>query len=223
MLNYLKNPLLVYKFQRLCGVEPIDSEISVKEEDINGSKTNTLSCKINQFDGENQNENKPNIDTLNQSLRSNGSISKWLNDHLFQQNGAVEHSGEDYIGNAETKRTNCKITRPAVDILFRFGTELGNEIFFITFLPFWYWNIECYAARRVSIFWAIFMYLGQMTKDHIRLPRPSSPPVFRIDSDIYTEEYGMPSTHTMTGLGIPLAIFLLTSSRYQVNKFDILI
>ncbi len=43
------------------------------------------------------------------------------------------------------------------------------------------WNVDGCAARKVSILWAYFMYIGQATKDILRIPRPSSPPVLQLE------------------------------------------
>uniref|UniRef100_A0A4W3GVZ0 Sphingosine-1-phosphate phosphatase 1 n=1 Tax=Callorhinchus milii TaxID=7868 RepID=A0A4W3GVZ0_CALMI len=98
--------------------------------------------------------------------------------------------------------------------LFSFGTELGNELFYITFFPFWLWNIDPYVGRRLIVIWVWVMYLGQCTKDIIRLPRPSSPPVVKVEV-FYDSEYGMPSTHAMSGTAIPFALFFLTVGRWE--------
>ena len=100
--------------------------------------------------------------------------------------------------------------------LFQFGASLGNEVFYITFFPFWFWNIDGYVGRRLCVFWCIFMYLGQATKDIVRWPRPPAPPVIRIEKR-YELEYGMPSTHAMVGAGLPFAILILTKDRYVVR------
>ncbi|XP_029472451.1 sphingosine-1-phosphate phosphatase 2 isoform X1 [Rhinatrema bivittatum] len=39
--------------------------------------------------------------------------------------------------------------------LFRFAAALGQEIFYITFLPFTFWNIDPYVARRLINVWVI--------------------------------------------------------------------
>jgi len=201
MLNYLNDPELVARFQRLCGVVPGN----------NGSKT---------------------TDEREEESNSKAAVTKgaWhISKHLFEQNGSVPE--EIYYSDERrkkhmkkpTKETDdgpCfKITNPHLDLLFRFATNLGNEVFFITVLPFWYWNIDGYVVRNVCYFWSIFMYIGQVTKDLIRWPRPASPPCFKLDAGVYREEFGMPSTHAMGGVGIPFTMFALTVSRYQVMYF----
>lgn len=39
--------------------------------------------------------------------------------------------------------------------LFRFAAALGQEIFYITFLPSTYWNFDPYVTRRLVAVWAV--------------------------------------------------------------------
>ncbi|XP_068400423.1 sphingosine-1-phosphate phosphatase 1 [Eschrichtius robustus] len=98
--------------------------------------------------------------------------------------------------------------------LFCFGTELGNELFYILFFPFWIWNLDALVGRRLVVIWVLAMYLGQCTKDIIRWPRPASPPVVKLEV-FYNSEYSMPSTHAMSGTAIPISMILLTYGRWQ--------
>ncbi|KAL4656341.1 sphingosine-1-phosphate phosphatase 1-like [Arapaima gigas] len=98
--------------------------------------------------------------------------------------------------------------------LFSFGTELGNELFYITFFPFCIWNVDPFVGRRLILVWVWVMYLGQCTKDVVRWSRPASPPVIKLEV-FYNSEYSMPSTHAMSGTAIPFSLFLLTYGRWQ--------
>lgn len=100
--------------------------------------------------------------------------------------------------------------------LFCFGTELGNELFYILFFPFWIWNLDPLVGRRLVVIWVLVMYLGQCTKDIIRRPRPASPPVVKLEV-FYNSEYSLPSTHAMSGTAIPISMVLLTYGRWQVR------
>ncbi|XP_039413126.1 sphingosine-1-phosphate phosphatase 2 isoform X2 [Corvus cornix cornix] len=44
--------------------------------------------------------------------------------------------------------------------LFKFSAALGEEIFYITFLPFTYWNIDHSVSRRMIIVWSYPFELG---------------------------------------------------------------
>lgn len=132
--------------------------------------------------------------------------------------------------------------------LFLFGTELGDEIFYSAFIPFWFWNIDGAVGRRVVLVWAIVMSIGkviyrtyfatnwtsvrfhhimilslyvagQALKDVIRWPRPACPPAVRLQNK-WSEEYGMPSTHAMIGISIPFSVLIFTMNRY-VYSFPI--
>lgn len=98
--------------------------------------------------------------------------------------------------------------------LFTFGTELGNELFYITFFPFVMWNVDALVARRIIMVWAWVMYLGQCTKDLLGWSRPASPPVVKVEM-FYNSEYSMPSTHAMSGTAIPFALFYMTHDRWE--------
>lgn len=45
--------------------------------------------------------------------------------------------------------------------LFVFGTALGDEVFYSTFIPFWFWNIDGAVGRRVVLVWTLVMYIGK--------------------------------------------------------------
>lgn len=100
--------------------------------------------------------------------------------------------------------------------LFTFGTELGNELFYITFFPFIMWNMDAFVSRRLIMVWVWVMYLGQCTKDVIGWSRPSSPPVVKVEM-FYNSEYSMPSTHAMSGTAIPFSLFFMTYGRWEVQ------
>ncbi|NWX16482.1 SGPP2 phosphatase, partial [Aegotheles bennettii] len=98
--------------------------------------------------------------------------------------------------------------------LFKFSAALGEEVFYISFLPFTYWNIDHSASRRMIIIWSIVMYIGQVSKDILKWPRPHSPPVVKLEmrTDV---EYGMPSTHAMAATAISFSFLIATMNQYK--------
>lgn len=100
--------------------------------------------------------------------------------------------------------------------LFTFGTELGNELFYITFFPSIIWNVDAFVGRRLIMLWVWVMYLGQCMKDVIGWSRPASPPVVKVEM-FYNSEYSMPSTHAMSGTAIPFSLFFMTYGRWEVT------
>lgn len=99
--------------------------------------------------------------------------------------------------------------------LFLFGTQLGDELFYSTFIPFWFWNIDGAVGRRIVLVWTMIMYIGQAIKDLVRWPRPG-PPVVQLQSK-WALEYGFPSTHAMVGVSIPFSVLVYTMNRYEYN------
>ncbi|KAK9687016.1 PAP2 superfamily [Popillia japonica] len=116
---------------------------------------------------------------------------------------------------ASNNKYECVINNKFWYYLFKFGTELGDELFYSMFIPFWFWNIDGAVGRRVILVWAIVMCIGQAVKDIVRWSRPEYPAV-KLQNK-WVLEYGMPSTHAMVGVSIPFSVLLFTLNRYQYN------
>ncbi|XP_037525541.1 sphingosine-1-phosphate phosphatase 2 isoform X2 [Rhipicephalus sanguineus] len=130
------------------------------------------------------------------------------------KNGGVVHNG---VRNGYTNgpaSVPCRVEQPVWYYVFRFGSLLGYEAFYATFFPFILWNWDAVVCRRVLLVWALVMYCGGLAKDLLRWPRPASPPVVQLDW-AYAAEFGMPSTHAMTGATVPFGLLLWTQQRYQ--------
>uniref|UniRef100_A0A182SVK1 Phosphatidic acid phosphatase type 2/haloperoxidase domain-containing protein n=1 Tax=Anopheles maculatus TaxID=74869 RepID=A0A182SVK1_9DIPT len=122
----------------------------------------------------------------------------------------VNHANEKKIDDNDDKA--YRVTNYFWYVLFIVGTELGDEIFYATFIPFWFWNIDSAVGRRVVMVWSAIMYVGQSLKDIIRWPRPSYPAA-RLQKK-WGLEYGMPSTHAMVSVAIPFSVLIYTYDRY---------
>lgn len=66
----------------------------------------------------------------------------------------------------------------------------------------------------------VVMYVGQVMKDVLKLPRPPSPPVVKLETRV-DAEYGLPSTHAMAATAISFTLLLSATSRIQVNIADV--
>jgi sphingosine-1-phosphate phosphatase 1 len=148
----------------------------------------------------------------------------YLNDPLivarFQQwfgvSPILEKKNDKNVKTKKIKENNYEIKSKFWFYLFHLGAEMGNELFYSLFFPIWFWNIDGAIARKVSILWAIFMYIGQATKDILQMPRPATPPVMKLEAR-YLQEYGFPSTHAMVAAGFPISIVYLSYLRYNVS------
>ncbi|XP_069547788.1 sphingosine-1-phosphate phosphatase 2 isoform X2 [Brachyistius frenatus] len=63
------------------------------------------------------------------------------------------------------------------------------------------------------------MYIGQVLKDVLKLPRPLSPPVVKLETRVEAE-YGLPSTHAMAAIAISFTVLLSAPSRIQF-RFEV--
>uniref|UniRef100_A0A8C1XNK9 Sphingosine-1-phosphate phosphatase 2 n=1 Tax=Cyprinus carpio TaxID=7962 RepID=A0A8C1XNK9_CYPCA len=100
--------------------------------------------------------------------------------------------------------------------LFVTSAALGHEVFYITFLPCIHWNLDPFLCRRLVNMWAVVMYIGQVMKDILKLPRPPSPPVVKLETRV-DAEYGMPSTHAMAATAISFTLLLSAQERVKLE------
>lgn len=197
----LQDPEFVVKFQNFCGIVPAPTS-------SNGTPRTSRIAHPRVQSGQH-----PTGETRNGvGRRIRGSRTEGDDDEDGEDAVKEERSGN----NRGSEEDGYVVRNLFLYHLFHFGANLGNEIFYIMFFPFWFWNIDGFVGRRVCIFWCCFMYIGQALKDIIKIPRPPSPPVFRLEKR-YALEYGMPSTHAMVGTGMPFAIFIMTQERYNVR------
>ncbi|XP_074852434.1 sphingosine-1-phosphate phosphatase 1-like isoform X3 [Carettochelys insculpta] len=225
LATYLQDPQKVADFQRLCGVEgppgwaaspPLAGESGEPEPLANGS------CPVMDGGGEGEGGPRPRGGgKRHPNGLGNGAVPGGAGgEAASQQQGEGKQRAwgrRQPRRNSLTGEAACQevsIGNPFLYYLFSLGTELGNELFYMLFFPFCIWNLDPWVGRRLIIVWVWVMYLGQCTKDVIRWPRPASPPVVKLEV-FYNTEYGMPSTHAMSGTAIPLALLLLSYGRWQ--------
>lgn len=101
---------------------------------------------------------------------------------------------------------------PVLHAIFTFGAALGDEILFAILLPGLFWYLDLTVGRRVVTVWAFAYWTGQVLKDYLRLPRPHKDVVIQLENH-YAAEYGMPSTHAMNAIFMPLYILYLVHGR----------
>ncbi|XP_023582037.1 sphingosine-1-phosphate phosphatase 1 isoform X2 [Trichechus manatus latirostris] len=225
LASRLQEPQKVARFQQLCGVEALPSGSAAasadrREDDEEAEARLTGgSRRRGRQPGPPGGPQPPGSD-LNQcpaKLGGGGGAPNGV------RNGLAAELGPAPSRRAGALRRNsltgeegqlAQVSNWPLYYLFTFGTELGNELFYVTFFPFWIWNLDPLVGRRLVVIWVLVMYLGQCTKDIIRWPRPASPPVVKLEV-FYNSEYSMPSTHAMSGTAIPISMVLLTYGRWQ--------
>jgi len=143
-----------------------------------------------------------------------------------EENGGT-HLDEEFKNSSKLKQVdllnNNKCTYAVNNRFFYWFfmiiTRLGNEIFYILFLPILLWLYDEKNTYLTSLAWALVMYIGQATKDIIKMPRPATPPVVKME-DKYLLEYGFPSTHAMaaTTISFTLMTFLCRDLNLRDNN-----
>ncbi|KAJ4929092.1 hypothetical protein JOQ06_004712 [Pogonophryne albipinna] len=208
MCNYLQDPRHVARFQKVCGVkgtfpvkpsEPDRGESEpespvLRKRGPDSSVVNGASGDAKGMQGDiTAGPEAPSVDPDTTRAKP------------LRKNSLTGDVGQEFL-----------IHNKFLFYLFTFGTELGNEMFFIVFFPFLFWNIDALVSRRLIVVWAWNLFVGQSTKDMVRWSRPASPPVVKVEV-FYNSEYSMPSTHAMTGTAIPFCLFMLTYGRWQYS------
>lgn len=215
MCNYLQDPRHVARFQHFCGIKGTFPEKSTKPEsgrsepDCPGLRRRVQSSDEGVGNGAAGDAAVPQINGMqSDDTAGPGGPSADVDPDTtrakpLRRNSLTGDVGQEFL-----------IHNKFLFYLFTFGTELGNEMFFIIFFPFLFWNIDALVSRRLIVVWAWNLFVGQSTKDMVRWSRPASPPVVKVEV-FYNSEYSMPSTHAMTGTAIPFCLFMLTYGRWQ--------
>lgn len=218
--NYLQDPCHVARFQKFCGVQGTFLDKARKPD----SGESQLDCPGPRKRVQ-QGERTPDV-RVDNGAAEDGAVPQvnGMQEDIARGSDGASPSAADTTRAKPLRRNSLTgdtgqeflIHNKLLFYLFTFGTELGNEMFFIVFFPFLFWNIDALVSRRLIVVWAWNLFVGQSTKDMVRWSRPASPPVVKVEV-FYNSEYSMPSTHAMTGTAIPFCVFMLTCGRWQVS------
>ena len=260
-VEYLRDPLLVRKFQELCGVQHIlltdgprapESEIdtdtskddpnkipsSKKKADRENSSfkqghSRESSSEFQTTDGENSlsskifqtgSNNVASLEWLKRKAKVRKRIKSSSSPQSSPGHSRTSSLDSDNIGTpVNTEPVPVEVTvesYPLLDVYFHLATECGYEPFYITFIPFLFWNIDSYVSRHAVILWCLSMYVGQACKQIFKWKRPASPPALRLEQNPNLEtEYGFPSTHAIVSTVLPFYLLYSTYGRYEVRCF----
>lgn len=214
MCNYLQEPCHVARFQNFCGIKGTFPEKTAKPQsgqsqpDGAGLRRRVQGSEVGVGNGAAGDAAVPQVNGMQGDDASAANADpETTRAKPLRRNSLTGDVGQEFL-----------VHNKFLFYLFTFGTELGNEMFFIIFFPFLFWNIDALVSRRLIVVWAWNLFVGQSTKDMVRWSRPASPPVVKVEV-FYNSEYSMPSTHAMTGTAIPFCLFMLTYGRWQVNIF----
>ena len=202
LCRYLQDPYHVARFQQLCGVKgtfppqnTTEDDLTsngvcvkqgLREEDVGPKQRNTASNRLEQNDcskgllkGEAGSvaADEPNAGSdldrrIETGHRMAGQQFELGNDEKtgvsmkrakpLRKNSLTGEVGQEFI-----------INNPFLFYLFTFGTELGNEMFFIVFFLFFMWNVDAFVSRLLILVWNWNRFFCQCDKDLILWTRPT--------------------------------------------------
>ncbi|XP_035009329.1 sphingosine-1-phosphate phosphatase 2 [Hippoglossus stenolepis] len=184
LLTYLNGPEPVARFQRLCGLFLVEAARDSRGRTRAPAHADNKPCGQVQGTWDHQDNNS---------------------EYKYMENGC---------GVGGCSRPQYEVRNWLLHFLFLFSSALGHEIFYITCLPCIHWNLDPFLCRRLINIWTLVMYVGQVMKDVLKLPRPHSPPVVKLETRV-DAEYGLPSTHAMAATSISFTILLSAPARIQ--------
>lgn len=191
----------VRNFQELCGLKECDTNTSVKKQ-LDYSKEIATTEKKLRSHCNNESSKHGEYVEYEPNSKQNSTCYKEM------KNGSCSASFDE-MPIAKT----YQVTNWFLYYLFHFGSALGNEVFYISFIPFVFWNIDPFIARKMVVVWVVTMYIGQALKDIIKWPRPTWPPAFKLETRVEAE-YGIPSTHAVAGTALPFSFLMAMCGRY---------
>nr|XP_046244419.1 sphingosine-1-phosphate phosphatase 2 [Scatophagus argus] len=187
LLAYLQDPELVARFQRRCGLFLVEA--------VHHSRQGTCAP----------------TGTAVRADKPRGQLrGKWGRQ---DKNSNFKHKENGYAVSG-CSRPQYEVKNWLLHFLFLCSASMGHEIFYITCLPNIHWSLDPFLCRRLVNMWAMVMYVGQVMKDLLKLPRPISPPVVKLEPRV-DAEYGLPSTHAMAATAISFTLLLSAPSRIQ--------
>ncbi|KAK3109136.1 hypothetical protein FSP39_023701 [Pinctada imbricata] len=200
--NGLNDPHLTAKFQRLCGI----SKCKDVDESLKLKSTGTGDV-----------DSAFSVDKENNNYVNNGQkVSDFSEACQQTTQRAVSQKTKTIPNGAENVKVFIRY--PILHYILTLSSSLGNEAFYLVFYPYMVWNVDCVLIRKAALIWCLSMYVGQATKDFLQWPRPSAPPVIRLETE-FLQESGMPSTHAMSATAIPFMLAYLSLQRYEISPW----
>lgn len=137
LIEYLKSPELVVRIQEYFGIEYLNKSVL----------QNSKNCDYENFQN---NEEKKKLHKRKNS------------DESVNSNQSTDNGSSDEQEQSQAQKLTYKVRNKFWYYVFIIGTALGDEIFYATFIPFWFWNIDGAVGRRIVFVWSSVMYVGRL-------------------------------------------------------------
>lgn len=138
LMEYLKSPELVVEIQEFFGIEYLNKSVL---------------------------QNSKNIDYEN--FQNNDETKKLrkrkISDESVKSNQSTDNSFSSDDQESPAQKLTYKVRNKFWYYVFIIGTALGDEIFYATFIPFWFWNVDGAVGRRIIFVWSTCMYVGEFS------------------------------------------------------------
>ena len=167
LVEDLKDPLLVVKFQRCFGVghDPLDSLQKIGSDGVHASDEY---CEFGDGQEGGAEFIRENTGSTKALLKRRDHKKTVAQDEIGKSKLTVpeDRKHDDVVDNASR---NAEEDEDVFDkvvqnkfwyYFFLFGTAMGDEIFYASFFSFWFWNVDGAVGRRVVLVWALVMYIG---------------------------------------------------------------
>ncbi|RXG71469.1 Sphingosine-1-phosphate phosphatase 1 [Armadillidium vulgare] len=147
----LQDPELVVKFQNYCGIHIVNEDENSENVNIHQVKSQDIGNELDELG------DKPEK-LLEDKFEDEGKNKK--DENVGGSEGLIQNDNSTEV-KQNPKKINYIITNKFLYYLFLIATKTGDEIFYITFFPFWNWNVDGAVMREVIYIWTFTMYIGK--------------------------------------------------------------
>lgn len=151
VIEYLKDSHQVARIQELFGVRIHRNDLTISDDKKSKRTTKKTAAS-----------SKRTTNSSSTTAKRKGNLENGIDHSPIRDKNVYETSDEETIPESLSNSPNYTINNHFWYYLFLFGTELGDEIFYSTFIPFWFWNIDGAVGRRIVLVWAVVMTIGNL-------------------------------------------------------------
>ncbi|KAK6166735.1 hypothetical protein SNE40_023364 [Patella caerulea] len=188
-----------------------DTNGFIKNDEMKDINSNGIDSKSNNKNGYHNNSVNNNLHMNSNGHSCNGEL---LKNGITVLNGVKNGHATIHSNGTKDFLPEYKVKYALPYYIAMLGSFLGDELFYLTFYPFLLWNMDSVLARKTIFVWTLVMFIGQATKDYLKVPRPPSPPVVHLETH-HLREFSLPSTHAMAGTVMPIMMAYLLLERYE--------
>jgi len=147
--DYFMDFQKVRNFQELCGLE----ECERKNTNINDHQNEELTGIKKHINHERKYRNQCKEDSSDDDFLEYEPHSKLHNGNCYKE---LQNDSSSTLTTDQLTQS-YRVKNWILYYLFRLGSTLGHEIFYISFIPFIFWNVDPFIARKMVVVWVVTM------------------------------------------------------------------